>query len=397
MLKKNVYLVYPAGYGGNYVNWALSISDLDTRQTCVQNPINTNKSNLHGGVGTSHLHERVPTHQGYSTHVNWVLYNRPTEPKIYIINAEDALVSNIIVELFSHDPTGVVICIHNNDNEIIKSYSEINMVTKWPTFIAGRWAATGIKPVFDPYNIDPKSYIFRNWAVDNPEFMWHFGKLDKQQILDLASRKQEWYRVRHLHQPHEVNTSTYLVPDNAILDRVYQLSSLDVASDRLPGIIEDILGTSGISDNYNTEYLKQFHHNYVDVQTNLQWFDSYQHWEQTGELDEYLTSHGIIEAQLIRRILARIDWVELTENDKDRWLRFYETIRGIDWPDSVNDEYDYYNLPDWIQKEIQKFGYKFKITSKPNQDMLDLDWRNSNIHKINDVFQKNKNNNQVLV
>jgi len=40
MLKKNVYLIYPAGYSGSYLKWAVEISDADKRQATPLDPLN---------------------------------------------------------------------------------------------------------------------------------------------------------------------------------------------------------------------------------------------------------------------------------------------------------------------------------------------------------------------
>ena len=382
--------MYPAGYGGNYVNWALSVSDLDVRKTCVLDPINKTNSIARGGPGTSHYHERIPTHQGYGYHVNWVMLNRPTEPKIYVINSDSKKITREIVELFSHDPEGIVICVHDNDDESIRSYGEINMVTKWPTFIAAHWASDSVEPLFDPFNIDHSNNIFRNWAVDNSDFFWYMSPIGNEDILRRIKERQAWYHVRNSTQPHEVNTNSYLVPKDSDVERVFQLSTLDIASDRLPDMVDHILRASGASDNHAIDHLKQFHHNYVDAQKNLQWFDSYKHWNQTGKLDDYLLSHGIVQAQIIRRILQRSNCIELTNQDRDQWISFYTRVRGPDWPELGDNEYSYYHLPAGVQREIQDFTYAFKTKGKPIKAILDLDWRNTGIEEINQIYQLNR-------
>ena len=56
-------------------------------------------------------------------------------------------------------------------------------------------------------------------------------------------------------------------------------------------------------DDWDTSYVEEYHQNYINAQPNLQWFESFDNWCKTGELDEYLTSHIIIEAQLIKYML----------------------------------------------------------------------------------------------
>ncbi len=40
-----------------------------------------------------------------------------------------------------------------------------------------------------------------------------------------------------------------------------------------------------------------------------------------------------------------------------------------------------------IQKEIQEFGYDFRVKAKPINAVRQLDWRNSTIEKINQIYQ----------
>jgi hypothetical protein len=128
MLTKNIYIMYPAGYFGTFVNWAIHRADADLRLTTVDNPVNRSGSTKLGGVGTSHLHKKVPTHNPTFQHIMWMLYNRPTEKKIYNINIssddDGALLGiNGFVELMmASDPTGIFINIHDNNNIDVRNF-----------------------------------------------------------------------------------------------------------------------------------------------------------------------------------------------------------------------------------------------------------------------------------
>ena len=78
--------MYPAGYSGNYVNWAINISDTTQYQFTTKNSVNQHDSNKYGSAGTSHLHHRIPTHQGVDQVISWIAHHRPNEKKIYVIN-----------------------------------------------------------------------------------------------------------------------------------------------------------------------------------------------------------------------------------------------------------------------------------------------------------------------
>jgi hypothetical protein len=389
MLQKNVYLLYPAGYGGNYVNWAINISDVDLQETTVKDPINRFSSNNYGGPGTSHFHERIPTHQGYDHHVAWCLLNKPAEPKVYLISCNGRTL-DVIGDIIRHDPDGVMIVIHDENNADVRSYANINVLTKWPTFLAARFASLATQPNFDPYNVKD-DMTFRNWAVSNDSFFWQSNPIDYKRLAAIISALRGWYQVRNANQPHEVNEETYIVPDFDLLkNRLFEFSTRDLVTENFPNILDNILAASGISSGYDTSYFHQFHQNYIDAQLNLQWFESVANWERTGQLDDYLSSHSMIQAQIIQRILARSHCVELNNLDRDQWISFYTRVRGTEWPDMPDNEHGYYDLPDWVQKEIQEFGYEFKVPAQPIKAMLTLDWRNATIEEINQVYQDNR-------
>lgn len=388
MLTKNVYILYPAGYGGSYVNWAINISDLDTRNNTVSNPINNSVTNTYGGVGTSHLHVRIPAHQGYPQHVNWLLYNRPTEPKIYIINFNNN-VEKCIAEIMQYDPVGICIVIHDDHDSLVRGYGNINCVTKWPSFIAAYTARRHMPMDFDPFNIS-NDRKFRNWAVVNDKIFFTSKPIDFVALSRAVDSYRSWFAVRNTNQPHEVNLDTYLLPESNYANRIHQFSCLDVATGKFPTILQNILYTSGISDNYDMEYLNEFHQNYIDVQKNLQWFDSYRDWDLTGNIDSYILSHSGIQAQLINHIFSKSNRYFLTTQQQDTWQAFYARIRGNDWPPLVLDQHDYYDLPEFIKKEIQDIGFDFTVKNAPIQAIVQLEWESLDIHEINHVYQSNK-------
>ena len=388
MLTKNVYILYPAGYSGSYVNWAISTSDTDMHKHTVSDPINKINSTSHGGSGTSHLHVRVPTHQGYPQHINWVLYNKPTDYKIYIMNFESG-VERYIVNLMQQDPEGVCIVIHDNNDYLIRDYGTINCITKWPSYIAATLSRAGKTAKFDPFSCSD-SLEFRNWVVKNYNFFHTSSPINFNLLEQLVDNFLAWFNVRNLHQPHEVNTDTYFLPTKDFENKVYQFSCLDVASENFVDIMQHILDTSGISSNYNTEHLKEFHRQYIDAQQNLQWFDSFKEWSVTGKIDEYILSHSGIQAHLIKHIFALSNKHFLSQAQQDSWQAFYARVRGSDWPSVVPDQHEFYLLPDCIQKEIKDFNFEFAVTDTPIQKIVELDWENSSLEKINEVYQEHR-------
>lgn len=375
MLVKNVYLLYPPGYSGSYINWCINISDLDRFADTVKNPINNSDSIAFGGSGTSHRHLRIPTHQAYTQHVNWVLLNKPTKPNIYIINCAGNENNYVAGQLLQHDATGIIINIHHNNDQLVDSYGAINSAIKWPVRYLAGCALSGDQLPFDPF--DCKDNLkFRNWAVTNS---WGQDPLDYGAINRTIGSYLDWYRVRNKYHAQEVNKDTYLTQID-LKDRIFQWSCRDVAESTFLDIFSDLMRRSQCSDRFDLAYVNSFHHKYTSAQANLQWFKSVAAWQSTGQLDEYLQSHSIIQARLISLILnnAKI-------NLNYDWQTFYNNIRGTDWPD-CNSEDDFTSLPTGVQDEIvTKFNYALPSTSYRN-------WRVQCIAEINEIYQNDKNN-----
>ena len=386
MLVKNVYILYPPGYSGSYINWAINISDVDSQTDTVKDPLNQTASAAFGGVGTVHHHVRIPTHQSYREHVNWVLYNRPTTPKIYIINS-GIDVEYEIASILNHDPTGVFIRIHDNNDKLINSYGLINCVTKWPTYLVGYNAIRGKQLTYDPFDCS-KDQVARNVFVDTQLLgtVHYSSTLDYTVLETQLARSAVWFHTRNKYQPHEVNKSTYIT-DISINNRIFELSCLDIASQEFLNIFENIMIQSQVSDNFDLAYVKQFHNNYIKAQANLQWFDSINKWKQSGELDDYLISHSVIEACVIKEMYRN-----LKLDNVINWPNFYYDVKDPSWPD-CNNEWDFNSLPELIQDElINVFNYVPKPSLQPTilESTLELHntWQSKSIQEINTMYQK---------
>ena len=390
MLKKNVYILYPAGYGGSYINWAISISDADLCQSTIKTPVNQTSSKEFGASGTSHLHVRVPTHQDVHFHLAWIAYNRPTENKIYIINTTGpTMLYDTVRYIMQYDPTGVFISIHNNNDLIVDAYGTINCVTKWPTFCEARAVLLSLdrKETFDWFG---SGLAYRNFIVNNnATFFMHNTKLDLDRLQSTVNVAADWYKIRNKLQPHEINETGY-VTDYSITQRVFELSTVDICSSNFPIWLENFMKDSDVSDQFNCDYVSQYHSPYMQSQPNLQWFDSFAHWEQTGELDQYLTSHSVIEAQIILAIFKNSHRYFINNQQRDSWISFYSRVGGKSWPMPIPSEHDFYTLPPKIQKEIIKKGYVLNVLGPPNPEILHLDWENMNTPEINKIYQRSK-------
>lgn len=401
MLTKNIYILYPAGYSGSYINWAINISDTDTAPFTILDPVNRADSDNYGGQGTSHLHKRIPTHQGLDAHLAWYIYNKPADKRVYIINS--ATDNNVldtyltIRQIIQYDPDGVFINIHNNNDAITGAYGTINCITKWPIFIEGMLALkVSMGHQIPELNFDADTCKddreFRNWVVKYGDlFFKQNRRLDRDKVLAHAQSISDWFSVRSSKNPEEVDASMYI--HNISMDnRLFELSCKDIASDAFVDWFKDFMLVSTVSNSYTTEHVSAFHHNYVSAQKNLQWFTSIANWELTGQLDSYLTSHSGIEAQMILHIFKQ-SGRQVYYDDKKRkinWLLFYNNVRGeASWP-PVKDEVDFFRLPRAIQNELVESGYCLPET-KPLLEIVDLEWEDLSLLEINEVFQKVKN------
>ena len=313
MLKKNVYILYSPGYCGNFINWSINISDSETRQTTIDNPINNEESKALGGFGTSHLHTRIPTHQGVHHHLIWTLHNKPTDKRVYTIGAENFMVRKGISYIAQYDPDGVFINIHNDDNDDIDAFGTINMMTKWPTFLdvklalqQDRWGRDlEVPQTIDPYNC-ATDRDFRNWIVHHHDrALQHNGKMNYAMLDKAMSNWSDWYDCRNRVQPHEVNEQYYMVKPS-LENRVFELSCKDVCSDQFVPWFNNFMNTTQISDDFDTNQVSIVHPQYIEAQANLQWFESIKNWEDTGKLDNFLTSHSGIEALVIVRMMKKV-------------------------------------------------------------------------------------------
>ena len=317
MITKNVYVIYPPGYHGSYVKWALESADCDVAVDFVKNPTNLKTGSTFGGVGTSHLHSRIPTHQGLIEHQIWINLNRPQNANVYLINSVNSAnfqgdgdanangwLTGAIAQLLCQDRSGIIIYLHDNDDPDIRAYGRINCSTKWPIFFEAHAAMTGreIHPTFDS-SACSQDRLFRNYLVerDKPSGL---GLISMASLNRRLANRQAWYDIRHKHQPHEVNEESYLV-DIDTTDRIFDIRCDTVPTLDFYEIIENLLIKSNISTQFDITNLRNAHASYIAAQPNLCWFSEVAQWRNTGRLSSYLCSHSAIHAELIR--LMRIE------------------------------------------------------------------------------------------
>lgn len=300
MLKQNVYILYPPGYCGSYLNWIINASDVDLSANTVKNPINKNKSNMYGGLGTSHLHTRYPTHVTFSYILPWILYNKPKEKLVYVVNSSqdnrfpDRNPIWAASYILKFDPSALIINITDEYNADIRKFGSINAITKWPIY----FNAINVmeQPEFDPFNcadsIDARNIFFEKYDFYFPKN----GNIDRHNILRSVESYKKWYSIRNAHNPHEVTPDQFAcMPDGYNCENIIDLSLRDIVSMEFVDIFSDLLLKFDIADFDFTQF-REIHPEYISTQENLSWFNDINVFRKTGKVSDYLLKHSLTQA-----------------------------------------------------------------------------------------------------
>jgi hypothetical protein len=324
MLKKNIYILYPPGYCGSYISWAIAKSDRDLEKTTVDNPINSSSSVKFGGQGSAHLYYRNPTHMGWENILIWFLENKPTDKRTYIINAgsDGGTLSRTgpahIVKMFSHtDPEGIYINIHHNDDLDLRDLGNLNLWTKWPIYFKAIKASHPLlAPELTSDTIDNRS--LRNFFVKTyPTYFPGNTKIDQNSIRSYWKERKSWFDVRYAANPHEINPNEFTIRDGENTG-VYELGLNQILSGELPDALANILTDAGAGD-FNFDYLKSFHQEYVNAQTNLAFLDGIKLLRNKNILSDCLLSNPLVEAITIQTIAKTenlpVGWENMTTEE----------------------------------------------------------------------------------
>ena len=306
MLSKNIYLLYPPGSSGSYIHWCIHRSELDLAKTTIDDPLNPQENKTFGGVGTAHLHTRIPTHQSIHQHLCWMTYNQPKEKKVFLLNCHNVPNSyNVsrpevaIRSIMASDPDPVIVVITDNGVLDDRKYGSLNTITKWPIFFKANQQIEE-RFNFDSFNCKD-SIDARNLFVESYHSMFPFLDGINDDLLAESLRwYKEWYDVRNTYNGHEVNEETYVLPSTEV-KHLYQVSLTDIVSDRFPAWFDNFVANinAGV---FNTEFIKSYHQTYVDAQQNLQWFKEIEQFRKTLVLTDFLRSHSLLQAFVILEV-----------------------------------------------------------------------------------------------
>lgn len=320
MQTKNIYILFPPGYNGNYLSWAIDKSNAAIADSTIDNPINTTATPKFGGIGSSHLHARIPTHHVWKRTSAWIANNRPLVPKIYVVDAS-AHVHETVHSIMQQDSTGVFINIHAANDPLIESYGQLNSAIKWPTnmLAALTYKESSTVVNMDLFNCADDINVRNSLAINYGYSDSINTPIDYAQLDKLLDNWHNWHLVRNKYQPHEVNSDTYLMDRLDYTNRIFELSCLDVASPALLPFLRTFLEKSEAISEYDCTYVADFHHNYIEAQPNLQWFASIEAWRQTRHLDEFLLSHSVIQSQVITEMFRQAGVMYVRHEERQRW------------------------------------------------------------------------------
>jgi len=306
MLSKNIYLLYPPGSSGSYLHWCIHRSEEGLAPLTIDDPLNKNDNEKFGGAGTAHLHERIPTHQGIHQHLCWMVYNRPTEKKVFLINSHilnstySAGNPEFAIRLITaSDPDPVIVVITDNGILDNRKYGSLNTITKWPIFFK---ANQYIEKHFDFDSFNCKNSITaRNLFVEHYHEMFpYIDHVDDNILNPLLGWNKNWYDVRNLYNGHEVNEKTYVLPKLEV-DHLYNISLTDIVSNKFPDWFNDFTGKIN-AGTFDTKFVKEYHSTYINAQQNLQWFNEIKLFRKTLVLTDFLRSHSLLQAFVIMEL-----------------------------------------------------------------------------------------------
>jgi hypothetical protein len=325
MLRKNIYILYPPGYSGSYINWCISKSEQDLSHSTIDDPLNTADNLKYGGVGTSHLHHRIPTHAGLRELVTWLVLNKPVENKIFLVNAgDDIRFQEHIAWILSFDRDPVIIQITATDRHT-QSIGNLNCVTKWPLF----FDITGVSKKHDltfpcENNISTRNkFVIHYDEIFSTSYPLEYNKenTNNRGFRHVVDAYAHWYNTRHAHNPHEVNNAQYVEP-YYVPKHYYAIDLMKVYSpdfiDLLKSIVEDC--DAGVFD---FTHVREYHPKYVNAQPHLKFLDEIKEFSRTKQLTDYLCSHPLIQAYVVMDLLP-----ELSNNN---WLdqTLQEIVKGV--------------------------------------------------------------------
>jgi len=325
MLRKNIYILYPPGYSGSYINWCISKSEIDLSHLTIDDPLNTSASLKYGGIGTSHLHHRIPTHCGIKELIMWLILNKPTENKIFLLNARNDLkFQETVAWILTFDRDPIIIQITATDLNS-QAVGNLNCITKWPLYFDFVGTTTKYNLTFPCENTieNRNKFVVSYDDIFSSSYPLDYispsmKQYDYRHHLDLY---KHWYDIRHANNPHEVNSDMYVEPYH-IPKNYYSINLLKIYESNFIDLLESICSESdaGIFD---FSYAKNYHPTYIKAQPHLNFLNEITEFNRTKQLTDYLCSHPLIQAYVVMELLPKLT--------NTHWLdqSLQEIVKGV--------------------------------------------------------------------
>lgn len=272
MLYKNIYILYPPGYCGSYLSWCLYKSNKYYANNTIDNPINLQSNEKYGGLGTSHLHHRIPTHSNIHQIIAWIILNKPLEKKIYLVNFHDEGMLGYSIDHilnFDRDPFFIHITA-NTDYEA--NLANLNAYTKWPLYfkVAELDKLCNINLDID-IGLELRNKLFINFnkffprskTINfNSEFRYEHN------FTNFRRQYKLWYDLRNKHNWHEVNENYYSVPVQQPKNFI-EVSLEKLLSNDFFQTFSKIFTDNEVGE-FDFSFATNFHKTYIDAQVNIQ-------------------------------------------------------------------------------------------------------------------------------
>lgn len=322
MLTNDIFFLYPPGYSGNYLQWAINVSETDTAYSTIKDPLLPD--------GTTHGFIRRPTHLGPLPTITWILRNRPSKPQTYPVNcferaaesdnwtARAAWMANMAVRF---SPGALFVNIHATDPDDVK-YGALNCYSKWPVFFISD--AVNRPPLYWNFDlmggaksavIDDRNWLYQNWKSMfpmNPSFNW-------EEFDNNINKATRWFDSRNALHNWEVNEEQFTVYRTPPRDYILDISLRDLnASDFIDRIFSQWIDSKNVGE-FNWDHVKSYHSKYLAAQTNLQWYSCIKKMREEKIVTRFLLSNSLVQALVLDELGEELktidDWKKLDLTD----------------------------------------------------------------------------------
>lgn len=293
MLKRNLWLIYPCGYYGSYLNWAIRKSDAADGHNVIDDPILS--------TGSSHGFLRFPSHQAMDSQI-WWLYHSPVRENLIIPIHNDASPDRIayginrLDKIFSYivrlDINPFIVNIHYKD-KFYKEVCALNVIDKWMVNleIHHEYFKNEYNPWTDTDRIRARNYLKNTWEKYFPES----EKLDIKNLMTAFLYLKNRLDIRHRAAPMEILYEQYPLPKTFPKNN-YEINVDDILSENFVAKFKEKVNYKELG-NFDFTYWEKFHNEkFLPAQKVLNWRSIKDNFIKTGEIDSYIESNLLAEA-----------------------------------------------------------------------------------------------------